>query len=77
MHLDANNLYGRAMSQSLPAGGFNWLSEERNQQHQYQDDGEEGLISEVDLEHPKELHDFYNDYPLGAKKVTLTENGMS
>ena len=28
MYLDANNLYGWAMSQYLPTGGFNWLNEE-------------------------------------------------
>ena len=26
-YLDANNLYGWAMSQSLPVGGFKWMSE--------------------------------------------------
>ena len=26
MYLDANNLYGRAMTQYLPYGGFNWSS---------------------------------------------------
>ena len=27
MYLDANNLYGWAMSQPLPTGGFKWLKE--------------------------------------------------
>ena len=29
MDLDANNLYGWAMSQHLPTGGFKWLSEKQ------------------------------------------------
>ena len=29
MYLDANNLYGWAMSQYLPTGGFKWLSEKQ------------------------------------------------
>ena len=27
-HLDANNQYGRAMLQKLPAGGFKWIKED-------------------------------------------------
>lgn len=35
MYLDANNLYGWAMSQYLPTGGFKWMSEQQinNQQN--------------------------------------------
>ena len=29
MYLDANNLYGWAMSQSLPTGGFKWLKNDK------------------------------------------------
>ena len=29
MYLDANNLYGSAMSQYLPTGGFRWMTESR------------------------------------------------
>ena len=36
-----------------------------------------GLILEVDLEYPKELHDLHNDYPLGPEKVKVTENMLS
>ena len=33
MYLEANNLYGWAMSQYLPTGGFKWLTEKRNKQN--------------------------------------------
>ena len=36
-----------------------------------------GLILEVDLEYPKELHDLHNDYPLGPEKVKVTEDILS
>lgn len=51
------------MSQCLPTGGFRWLNElERSELNleDYRDDSEEGLILEVDLEDPPELHDFHN-----------------
>ena len=71
MYLDANNLYGWAMSQYLPTGGFKWLSPNQINEldiHSLDPDAEKGLILEVDLEYPHELQDLYNDYPLGAEK---------
>ena len=29
MHLDANNLYGQAMSQKLPVNGFKWVEKSK------------------------------------------------
>ena len=80
MYLDANNLYGWAMSQYLPTGGFKWLTEkqiENTELAKYNDDSKKGLILEVDLEYPKELHNLHNDYPLGAEKVKVTESMLS
>ena len=31
LYLDANNLYGWAMSQYLPTGGFRWMTEKQIQ----------------------------------------------
>ena len=80
MYLDANNLYGWAMSQYLPTGGFKWLTEKQINKinlAQYNEDSNKGLILEVDLEYPKELHDLHNDYPLGGEKVKVTDNMLS
>ena len=46
-------------------------------QTKYNDDSKKGLILEVDLEYPKELHNLHNDYPLGAEKVKVTESMLS
>ena len=80
MYLDANNLYGWAMSQYLPTGGFKWLTQKRiNKTNlgEYVENSKKGLILEVDLEYPKELHDLHNDYPLGPKKIKVAKNMLS
>ena len=78
MYLDANNLYGWAMSQYLPTGNFKWMSEKEISKidlGKYKTDGKKGLILEVDLEYPQELHDLHNDYPIAPEKVKVS-NGM-
>ena len=80
MYLDANNLYGWAMSQYLPTGGFRWMTQKQIDKidlAKYKEDSERGLIVEVDLEYPKELHNLHNDYPLGPEKVKVTEEMLS
>ena len=80
MYLDANNLYGWAMSQYLPTGGFKWMTEKQINKinlAQYNENSEKGLILEVDLEYPKELHDLHNDYPLAAERVCVNKNMLS
>ena len=80
MYLDANNLYGWAMSQYLPTGGFRWMTEKQIDKidlTKYKEDSNKGLILEVDLEYPKELHNSHNDYPLGPEKVKVTEDMLS
>ena len=62
MYLDANNLYGWAMSQYLPTGNFKWLSQkqiEKTNLGKYTENSKKGLILEVDLEYPQELHDLH------------------
>ena len=73
MYLDANNLYGCAMSEKLPTHGFKWLTSGEmenlfnNQIVQVWE--KTPCILEVDLEYPKELHDSHNDYPLCPERV--------
>ena len=79
MYLDANNLYGWAMSQALPTGGFRWLNPEGFNLDEFKSYvyGRRGVILEVDLEYPEELHDLHNDYPLAPEKVKVTEDMLS
>ena len=80
MYLDANNLYGWAMSQYLPTGGFKWLKQNKIDNldlKKYDKENKKGIILEVDLEYPEKLHDLHNDYPLAPEKVKVTDNMLS
>ena len=71
MYLDANNLYGWAMSQYLPTGGFKWLPPNQINEldiHSLDPEAGNGSILEVHLEYLHELHNLHNDYPLAAEK---------
>ena len=77
MYLDANNLYGLAMSQYLPTGNFKWMTDKEISKinlGKYKAGGKNGLILEVDLEYPQELHDMHNDYPVCPEKVKVSKN---
>lgn len=69
MYLDANNLYGWAMSQCLPTGKFEWVDVNTN--FNVPDDAEHGYILEVDLEYPNKLHDLHSDLPFCPENVCL------
>ena len=73
MYLDANNLYGWAMSQKLPVHSFKWMTDKeiknlfKVQVVQFWE--RTPCILEVDLEYSEELHDLHNDYPLCPERV--------
>ena len=68
-YLDANNLYGWAMSEKMPYKDFEW-SEERDLKKIFED-GDVGYVLEVDLEYPEKLHDLHNDYPLAPEVMKI------
>ena len=79
MYLDANNLYGGAMSEKLPTHGFKWLSfveiEKLFNTQVLQVWEKIPCILEVDLEYPENLHDLHNDYPFCPERVKR-KNGV-
>ena len=80
MYLDANNLYGWAMSHCLPTSNFKWTTEKEISKidlGKYKANGKKGLILEVDLEYPQELHDMHNDSPVCPEKVKVSKNMLS
>ena len=65
-YLDANNLYGWAMSKQLPTSGFEWMTDD-----QLDDWKHLSCLLEVDLEYPKDLHNHHNDYPLAPERIKI------
>ena len=76
MYLDSNNLYGWAMSQYLPTGGFHWVNY-TDQILETPADADCGFILEVDLAYPHELHPAHNDFPLAPEKLKVEKHWMS
>ena len=78
-YLDANNLYGWAMSQKLPVNGFKWENDlsrfnERFIKN-YNENSDIGYFLEVDIDYPKELFNLHKDLPFlpERKKVEKVE----
>ena len=77
-YLDANTLYGLAMSQKLPYKDVHYSNKKFTEEDVLNyDDGYEGYILDVDLEYPKELHDKHIDYPLAPEIMNVTADMLS
>ena len=75
-----NNLYGDAMSQYLPHGGFKWVEvnhETVNKILNKSDNSLNGYFLEVDLNYPEELHDIHNNYPMAPEKIKTEDDMLS
>jgi hypothetical protein len=71
IYLDANNLYGAAMSKYIPLGHYKWNDKiSLNKILSTKNNNYIGYIVEVDLEIPIELHDYFNDYPLAVENTS-------
>ena len=72
-YLDANNLYGWAMSQKLPVNGFKWVNDEINAEFikNYDENSDKGYILEVDVKYPRRLHDLHSDLPFLPKIMKI------
>ena len=75
MHLDANNLYGWAMSQKLPVNGFKWENDlsrfNENFIKNYNENSDVGYFLEVDIEYPKQLWSSHKDLPFLPERKKL------
>ena len=68
--LASNNLYGWAMSKSLPKGDFKWKRVMPTEEEimKKTENAKNGWILEFDFEYPDELHEEHKCYPLALEK---------
>ena len=75
MYLDANNLYGWAMSQKLPVNGFKWEDDLSRFNERfiksYNENSNKGYFLEVDVEYPKKLFGSHKDLPFLPERKKL------
>ena len=84
-YLDANNLYGWAMSNKLPVNGFKWINNnetaEPSAKHvineefikNYNENDNKEYIFEVDVKHPKRLHELHSDLPFLSERMKISK----
>ena len=74
-YLDANNLYGWAMSQKLPVNGFKWENDlsrfNEDFIKNYNENSDVGYFLEVDVEYPKKLFGSHKDLPFLPERKKL------
>ena len=74
-YLDANNLYGWAMSQKLPKNNFKWVENTSRINEEfiknYNENSNKGYILEVDVKYPKKLHDLHSDLPFLPRRMKI------
>lgn len=77
---DMNNLYGHSLSQSMPIGGWKWLTKTEIDNFDVTaiaDDSDVGYIVEVDLEYPRQLHDKHSSFPLAPEHLEIKRDMLS
>ena len=80
-YLDANNLYGWAMSKKLPTNGFRWIDNNETAKHvinenfikNYNENNAKGYILEVDVKYPKRLHKLHSDLPFLSERMKVNK----
>ena len=75
-YLDANNLYGRALSKKLAVNGFKWTDNNIINEEfikNYNENDKKGYILEIDIKYLKKLHDLHCDLPFLPERMEINK----
>ena len=77
-YLDANNLYGAAMSEKLPINGFKWVNDISGINEKFvktygKKSSDKGYILEVDVDYPSKLHKLHSDMPFLPERMKINK----
>ena len=74
-YLDANNLYGKAMTEKLPVKRFKWTDDISRMDEEfvrsYNKNDIKGYILEVDVDYPSELQNLHSDLPFLPERMVI------
>ena len=74
-YLDANNLYGKAMTEKLPVRGFRWMDDiskiDEDFVKVYNKNDNKGYILDVDVDYPNKLQNLHSDLPFLPERMVI------
>ena len=74
-YLDANNLYGKAMTEKLPVRRFKWLDDiskiDEDFVKDYDKNNNKGYILDVDIDYPSKLQNLHSDLPFLPERMVI------
>ena len=71
IYLDANDLYGYAISKFLATSGFKSRDPKEVDLNKQNNNSSKGCVLEVDIENLKHLCELHDDYPLAPDKKEI------
>ena len=74
-YLDANNLYGKAMTEKLPVRGFKWMDDiskiDKDFVKDYDKNNNKAYILDVDIDYPSKLQNLHSDLPFLPERMII------
>ena len=74
-YLDANNLYGKVITEKLPVRGFRWMEDiskiDEDFVTVYNKNDNKGYILDVDVDYPSKLQNLHSDLPFLPERMVI------